>query len=107
MWDHGRPQDPAAWGDAAEFAAAALDDPSARVLIHCQRGRRRSAMLAYAVLRVRGMSPEDATRAVLFHRRESELVPTYLRNVEDWLRARSGPPDDRREGAGGDSPAPH
>ncbi len=90
MWDHGRPQDPQAWTAAAEFAAAALDDPSAKVLIHCQRGRRRSAMVAYAALRLRGMSADEAARTILLHRREAELVPAYRKNVEEWLASRAG-----------------
>ena len=48
------------------FAAGALDeDPDAGVLIHCQQGRRRSAMVAYAVLRLRGHDPAEAARLVL------------------------------------------
>jgi protein-tyrosine phosphatase len=94
MWDHGRAQPPELWAEAAEFAAAALDDPGARVLIHCQRGRRRSILVAYAVLRLRGRSPEDAARLLLDHRVEAHLVPAYRRSVEDWLaeRARDAPP---------------
>lgn len=98
MWDHGRSQDPAAWTGAAEFAARALDDPGARILVHCQRGRRRSAMVTYAVLRLRGMSPEDASQAVLRYRREAELVPAYVANVEEWLSGRENTDDGRERG---------
>jgi protein-tyrosine phosphatase len=88
MWDHGRRQSAEAWADAAEFAAEALDDPDAKVLIHCQRGRRRSVLVAYAVLRLRGHGPEAAARLVLAHRREAHLVPAYRASVEGWLRDR-------------------
>lgn len=91
MWDHGRPQDPAAWARSAEFAAKALqDDPKARVLIHCQRGRRRSVLVAYATLRLLGHSPAEAARLLLRYRRESHLVPTYRDSVEQWLASRPG-----------------
>ena len=66
MWDNGRPQPSRLWAPAARFAAGRLDeDPDAAVLIHCQQGRRRSAMVAYAVLRLRGHDPDGgrATRA--------------------------------------------
>ena len=86
MWDHGRAQSSDAWADAAEFAAEALEDPDAKVLIHCQRGRRRSVLVAYATLRLRGRNPEDAARLVLAHRREAHLVPAYRASVEEWLR---------------------
>src|SRR4051812_4275370 len=69
MWDHGLAQPPGLWAGAARFAAGALDDPDARVLIHCQQGRRRSVMVAYAVLRLRGHDP-DAAVALIAHRRE-------------------------------------
>lgn len=85
MWDHGRPQDPEDWAPAALFAAEALEDPDARVLIHCQRGRRRSVLVAYAALRLRGLSPDDAAHLILRHRRESHLVPEYRESVESWL----------------------
>jgi protein-tyrosine phosphatase len=91
MWDHGRPQSPEAWAEAAEFAAEALEDPNARVLIHCQRGRRRSVLVAYATLRLRGHDPESAARLVLAHRSEAHLVPAYRASVEEWLRTRTAP----------------
>jgi protein-tyrosine phosphatase len=86
MQDHGLRQRPAAWAAAACFAAQVLDDqPRARVLIHCSAGRRRSAMLAYAVLRLRGHDRGRAAALVLSYRTEAELVPAYVRSVERWL----------------------
>lgn len=88
MWDFGRPQHPGLWAAATSFAAEVLDeDPEARVLIHCHRGRHRSAMVAYAVLRVRGHGADDAASLVLTHRPGAELVPAYVRSVEQWLVA--------------------
>lgn len=87
MWDTGRRQDPRLWAPAARFAAGALDDPATHVLIHCQQGRRRSVLVAYAVLRLRGHTGEDAARLILSHRTEARLVPAYRASVEDWLRA--------------------
>ena len=86
MQDHGLRQRPAIWAAAACFAARALDDqPQAGVLIHCTAGRRRSAMVAYAVLRLRGHDRTPAAALVLRHRTEAELVPAYVRSVERWL----------------------
>lgn len=88
MWDHGRPQTPELWAAAAHYAADVLDrDPGARFLIHCQKGRRRSVLVAYAVLRLRGRSPEAAARVILESRAEARLVPAYRASVEEWLRA--------------------
>jgi protein-tyrosine phosphatase len=94
MWDHGRPQPASVWGPAAEFGARVLEeDPAAGVLVHCQQGRRRSAMVAYAILRLRGHDPDDAERLVLDHRAPAVLVPAYKASVEGWLADRA--PDAR------------
>jgi protein-tyrosine phosphatase len=86
MQDHGLRQRPAAWAEAARFAARVLDDqPQAGVLIHCTAGRRRSAMVAYAVLRLRGHDRAQAAALVLRYRTQAELVPAYVRSVERWL----------------------
>jgi protein-tyrosine phosphatase len=86
MQDHGLRQRPAAWAAAACFAARVLEEqPQAGVLIHCSAGRRRSPMLAYAVLRLRGHDRTRAAALVLSYRTEAELVPAYLRSVERWL----------------------
>jgi len=86
MWDHGRAQDPRAWAPAARFAVAALEqDPEAGILIHCQQGRRRSALVAYATLRLRGRSPEEAAGLVLEYRPVARIVPAYRASVESWL----------------------
>ena len=86
MWDHGRPQPSRLWAPAARFAADALEEDSAAgVLVHCQQGRRRSAMVAYAVLRLRGHDASEAARMVLSSRAPARLVPAYRASVEEWL----------------------
>ena len=88
MADHGRAQRPGAWAAAACFATRVLEDqPQAGVLIHCSAGRRRSAMLAYAVLRLRGHDQPQAAALVLRYRPQAQLVPAYVRSVEQWLAA--------------------
>jgi protein-tyrosine phosphatase len=90
MWDFGQPQPPHRWAAAAQFAATTLDqDPQAGVLVHCQQGRRRSVLLAYAVLRLRGHDADGAVRLILGHRLEAELVPAYQASVEEWLAGRT------------------
>jgi len=55
------------------------------VLIHCTAGRRRSVMVAYAVLRLRGHDPVQAAALVLRYRTEAVLVPAYVHSVEQLL----------------------
>jgi hypothetical protein len=86
MWDLGQRQRPGLWAEAAAFAARALaEDPHARVLIPFHWGKRRSAMLAYAVLRLRGHAQDTAASLVLTYRPQAQLVPNYVRSVEHWL----------------------
>jgi protein-tyrosine phosphatase len=92
MWDLGQRQSPGWWAEAVAFAAQALaEDPQARVLIHCHWGERRSAKLAYAVLRLRGHGVESAAGLVLTYRPQAKLVPNYVRSVENWLAVHVSP----------------
>jgi protein-tyrosine phosphatase len=86
MWDDGRPKRPRDFAHAVSFGARRLEeDPDARLLVHCQQGRRRSALVAYGVLRMRGHSAEDASRLILTHRPVTRIVPAYRASVEQWL----------------------
>jgi protein-tyrosine phosphatase len=92
MWDIGRWQKPRLWSTAALFAAKTLDaNPGAGVLMHCQQGRRRSTMMAYAVMRLRGRTVDEATKIITDHRREAVLVPIYAESVEAWIAAGARP----------------
>jgi protein-tyrosine phosphatase len=92
MRDLGQPQPPRLWSAAADFAARVLaDDPAAGVLVHCQQGRRRSIMVAYAVLRLRGHDPGQATALITRHRAEAVLVDAYTASVERWLASGARP----------------
>ena len=87
MWDTGGRKHPRRWSDAAHFAVRVLsEDAAARVLIHCKAGSHRSVLVAYAVLRLRGYSADEAASLILCHRAEAELLPAYQASVEDWIR---------------------
>lgn len=89
MWDTGRRQHPRRWSAAARFVARTLDDDTeARELIHCEGGRHRSVLVAYAALRLRGHGTDDAAALIVRHRAEAELLPAYRASVEDWIRYR-------------------
>ncbi|HEV7713423.1 MAG TPA: hypothetical protein VGP16_34835 [Asanoa sp.] len=92
MWDFGQPQHPRLWSAAARYAADLLnDEPDAGVLIHCHQGRRRSILLTYAVLRLRGHDAEEAAALIADHRAEAQLVRAYAQSVERWLDAGAVP----------------
>ena len=92
MWDFGQAQPPRLWSAATHFAVQALaEDPAARVFIHCQQGRRRSIMLTYAVLRLRGHHGAEAIALIAKHRAEARIVEAYTSSVERWLAAGATP----------------
>ncbi|MDG4826323.1 hypothetical protein O7635_31115 [Asanoa sp. WMMD1127] len=86
MLDFGQPQHPRLWSAAASYVAGVLtEESSANVLIHCHQGRRRSILLTYAVLRLRGREPDEAAELIANHRTEAVLVRAYAQSVERWL----------------------
>lgn len=98
LLDFGQYQRPRLWSAAAHFAADVLaGDREAGVLIHCHQGRRRSVMLAYAVLRLRGRSAAEAVALITGHRAEAVLVEAYARSVETWLAAGAPRPSAPRQ----------
>jgi protein-tyrosine phosphatase len=85
MYDFGWAQPPRRWARAALFGAKALDDPDARLFVHCHQGRRRSVLVAYAILRLRGFAPADAETLITAHRSDAVIVEAYTASVERWL----------------------
>jgi hypothetical protein len=98
--DFGHRQNHRRWAPAAIFAAQALEDPDAKVLIHCQKGKHRSVMVAYAVLRLRGYSAAESAALILDHRRGAELLSAYVESVERWLDDRQQAVDPQTLGEG-------
>ena len=95
MQDHGRRQRPAVWAAACFVVRVLEDQPQTGVLIHCSAGRRRSAMLAYAVLRLRGHDRARAAALVLRYRTEAQLVPPTCAASSGGSLQRPGDVSDR------------
>jgi protein-tyrosine phosphatase len=99
MWDVHLPQPPRRWSRAALFAAGVIDrDPDAGVLVHCQHGRHRSAMVAYAILRLLDHTPDAAAALIREHHPDTRPLPRYTRSVEDWIAAGACPRGPLRTG---------
>jgi hypothetical protein len=62
-----------------------------RLKVSGWRQRRRSIMLTYAVLRLRGQSPDQATNLISSHRAEARYVDAYTTSVEHWLANGANP----------------
>jgi protein-tyrosine phosphatase len=70
-----------------DFALAALDDPDARIYIHCAAGVHRAPMMALAILRATGWSLIDAADLLVSRRNVVDLADVYVRSVEHFMQS--------------------
>jgi len=70
-----------------DFALEALEDPEAKVFIHCAAGVHRAPMMALAVLRAQGWSLLDAVREIEEKRDVVDLADVYVQSVQDFMRS--------------------
>jgi protein-tyrosine phosphatase len=69
-----------------QFALEALDEPEAKLFIHCAAGVHRAPMMALAVLRALGHSLNDATALLIARRPVADLAEVYVRSVERFMQ---------------------
>ena len=69
-----------------DFALDALQEPEAKVFIHCAAGVHRAPMMALAVLRAQGWSLEDAVERIEERRDVVDFADVYVRSVEEFVR---------------------
>ena len=82
---------PAMLADGVAFAGAHLD-AGRRVLIHCEHGIGRSALLALCVLVERGMEPLEALELAKSRRALVSPNPPQYEAWQTWLQARGQEP---------------
>jgi protein-tyrosine phosphatase len=68
-----------------EFALEALEEPDAKVFVHCAAGVHRAPMMALAVLRAQGWSLEDAVSTIEEKRDVVDFAEVYVRSVEEFI----------------------
>jgi len=72
--------------NGVEFARAALQEPDAKVFIHCAAGVHRAPMMALAVLcSVGGMGVEDAMQLIEDQRPVADFADVYVQSVKEFL----------------------
>jgi len=94
--DDFQPKPPELFQRGVDFALAALDDPESRVFIHCAAGVHRAPMMALALLRALGFSPEGALQLIQFRRHVVDFADVYVDSVEHFMRTYSAAEQQRR-----------
>ncbi len=72
------------------FALRALEDPQAKLFVHCAAGVHRAPMMALAVLCATGYSLEQAKRLIQTKRYVVDFAEVYVRSVERLLEELPG-----------------
>ena len=69
-----------------DFARKALEDPAAKLFVHCAAGVHRAPMMALASLCTQGYKLDQAMALVEARRPDAEFVDIYVQSVRDFLR---------------------
>lgn len=80
------PKPPQLFQRGVEFALEALDEPDAKVYIHCAAGVHRAPMMTLALLRVLGWPLETAKQVVLERRYVVDFADVYVQSVEEFIK---------------------
>jgi protein-tyrosine phosphatase len=98
------PKKPAVFEKGVNFALAALEDPRAKLFVHCAAGIHRAPMMALAVLCATGYSLEQAKLLIQTQRYVVDFAEVYVRSVEEFLThyagTRGGAGVSRKDGKG-------
>ena len=85
--DDFQPKPPELFQRGVDFALAALEDPEAKVYIHCAAGVHRAPMMTLAIMRAMGWSLQDAMQKIETLRYVVDFADVYVRSVEDFMRS--------------------
>ena len=84
--DDFQPKPASLFQDGVEFALAALDEPEAKLYIHCAAGVHRAPMMTLAVLCALGWELETAQKLILKRRYVVDFADVYVQSVRDFLK---------------------
>ena len=84
--DDFRPKPPELFQRGVDFALEALQDPQAKLFIHCAAGVHRAPMMTLAVLRAQGWSLRDAVMEIEDKRDVVDFADVYVQSVQDFMK---------------------
>jgi protein-tyrosine phosphatase len=85
--DDFQPKPPELFQLGVDFALEALEDPEAKLFIHCAAGVHRAPMMALAVLRAQGWSLLDAVKEIEDKRDVVDFADVYVLSVQEFMRS--------------------
>ena len=85
--DDFQPKPPEIFQRGVDFALTAMQDPQAKVFIHCAAGVHRAPMMTLALLRTMGWSLKEAKESIETLRPVVDFAEVYVRSVEDFVKA--------------------
>jgi protein-tyrosine phosphatase len=80
------PKPPQLFQTGVDFALQALEEPDARIYIHCAAGVHRAPMMTLAILRVLGWPLEKAKKVMLERRYVVDFADVYVESVEEFVK---------------------
>ena len=84
--DDFQPKPPEVFQRGVDFAKAALDDPGAKLLVHCAAGVHRAPMMALGLLGALGWKLKEAMRIIETRRPQADFADVYVRSVDRFLQ---------------------
>jgi protein-tyrosine phosphatase len=99
--DDFQPKGPEVFERGVNFALEALEDPEAKLFVHCAAGIHRAPMMALAVLCAIGHPLEQAKRMIQTKRYVVDFAEVYVRSVEEFIATRGGAGLSRKDGERG------
>ena len=72
-----------------DFALEALEQPHAKIFIHCAAGVHRAPMMTLAVLRALGWELKEAKQLIQKRRPVVDFADVYVHSVEEFIRGYS------------------
>jgi protein-tyrosine phosphatase len=83
--DDFQPKPPVVFQDAVAFGLKALEDPDAKIFIHCAAGVHRAPMMGLALLRALGFELKEAMRMIQSKRHVVDFADVYVKSVERFI----------------------
>jgi protein-tyrosine phosphatase len=84
--DDFQPKPPEIFQRGVAFAMEALEDPEAKLYIHCAAGVHRAPMMTLAVLRALGFPLESAKAMIETKRYVVDFADVYVQSVETFMK---------------------